>query len=70
MYAAIHWAPEPASAPIFQHYRADECTVRALTRTQVELHKQRTAHNALMTDALRNQEEWGQLRTEMVRGSV
>ena len=66
MFAAIHWAPDACSAPIFQNYRADEITVRALTRTQVELHKQHTAYNALFADARNNQEAWARMKAEMV----
>lgn len=61
-----HWFPSAASSPIFLRYNCSDSTVKALTQSQVELHKLRTAHLRLSAQSKHNEDEWGRLKSQMV----
>jgi hypothetical protein len=63
---AGRWYPATPGAPVFQHYRTDQPTVNALTRTQVELYKQRSAFGSLLKEATANQDEFARTKAELV----
>lgn len=63
---AGRWYPATPGAPVFQHFRADEPTLTALTRTQVELFKQRSAYGALINEARSKQDEFERAKAELV----
>ena len=62
----LHWSPHAGGAPVFQPFRADEATLRCLTRTQVALHTQQLQYNALLKAARRNEEQWDKERALLV----
>jgi len=61
-----HWYPRAEGSPVFLRYNSNDTTVKALTQSQVELHKLRTAHHKLVALSQHNDEEWTQLRSNMV----
>ena len=61
-----HWCPSAASSPIFLRYNCNDSTVKALTQSQVELHKLRTAHLRLSDQSKHNAAEWERLKSQMV----
>lgn len=61
------WAPISYISPCFTHYRADDATVRCLTKTQVALHEQRLLYQSLLAQAADSKNEWDRSRAELVR---
>ncbi|GAX82424.1 hypothetical protein CEUSTIGMA_g9852.t1 [Chlamydomonas eustigma] len=52
------WLPKPSSTPTFLRCSSNETTVRALTESQVELFKMKTAYARLSTLAVYRESEW------------
>ena len=61
------WTPLAEGAPVFQVFRADDSVVKSLAQSQVALHEQRAAYNALRNATAKDKEEWARLKEELVR---
>lgn len=60
------WTPLADGAPVFQVFRADDSVVKSLAHSQVALHEQRAAYNALLNATAKDKEEWARLKEELV----